>query len=104
LNPFHELLRIAREQSAAIARGDLEAASRLLDDRAPIVEHLRPVQTVDEENAIREVMRRDRVLSDAIRERMIDIRNRALKLQQGRTALSGYGAPARQLGLLDATR
>jgi hypothetical protein len=105
MDPFQELVRIAREQSAALARGELETAVRLLDDRAVILQSLGQARTVADENAVREVMRRDRDLSSAIRERMIDIRNRSLKLQHGRAALSGYGAgPARQLGLIDATR
>jgi hypothetical protein len=62
-----------------------ERAGVMLDDTATPSEADREV--------IREVLRLDRELSTAIRHKMIDLRNQAVELQQGRTALAGYRPP-----------
>ena len=103
MSAFQEILRLARAQSEAVAHGDLETAIRLLQDRAALLQQAGPASAEDED-AIREVLRRDRDLSGAIRERMLAIRAQARELQQGRAALAGYAPPPRQLGLLDASR
>jgi hypothetical protein len=86
---FHQILDVSKQQSAALARGDLDEAVRLLAERAPLVAAAGPAGK-DDVDVIHEIMRRDRQLSGAIRERMIDLRNQSLKTQQGRHALSGY--------------
>ena len=104
MSVYHEILELARTQSDAVARGDLDVAVRILEERSALLGRA-PTPTRDDEDAIREVLRRDRDLSGAIRERMLDIRARSLKLQQGRVALTGYHTPRQhQLGLVDATR
>ena len=103
MSAFQEILQLARAQSAAVARGDLETAVRMLEDRALLLQSAGQ-PTPEDEDAIREVMRRDRDLSGAVRERMLDIRARSLKLQQGRSAMAGYARQGRQLGLVDSRR
>lgn len=101
MSPFQAVLQLARQQSAAVARGDLDAAVRLLAERAALLEGAGPPAPADVD-AIREVLRRDRDLSAAVRERMLDLRARSLKLRHGRNALSGYHTPvAGPLRLLD---
>ena len=87
---YQQVLDIAREQSAALAQGELEAANALLDQRAQLLLNAL-VPTPDEIPLIEEIMRLDRDLSSAIRERMIKIRNEVLDGQHGRRALDGYG-------------
>ena len=97
---YQQVLDIAREQAAALRRGELEAATELLDHRAQLlVNALAP--TPDDIPLIEEVMRLDRDLSSAIRERMIKIRNEVLDGQQGRRALNSYGRrlPRRPLAI-----
>src|SRR4051812_43441023 len=104
MSVYQRLLDLAREQSAAVARGDLEAAVRVLGERASVMATAAAAGPQDA-HAIREILRRDRDLSGAIRQRMIDIRNRAARMQRGRVAMTGYGAgPAPSLPLLDTTR
>jgi hypothetical protein len=104
MSPYQHLLQLARQQSAAVARGDLETAIRLLQDRAALLEGAAAPGPQDAD-AIREVLRRDRDLSGAIRERMLDIRARAVQLRHGRRAHNGYHLPpASPLHLLDSTR
>jgi hypothetical protein len=102
MSTFQEILDLARQQSAALARGDLEGAVRLLDARAPLVARAGAAGPGDDV-LIHEILHRDRQLSSAIRERMIELRNRAAQAQTGRSALSGYrvavDAPSR---LVDA--
>jgi len=97
---YQQVLDIAREQAVALRRGELEAATALLDQRAQLlVNALAP--TPDDIPLIEEVMRLDRDLSSAIRERMIKIRNDVLDGQQGRRALNSYGRrlPRRPLAI-----
>ncbi len=101
---YDEVLDLAREQSTAIARGDVDAAVQLLPKRAALLASAPPAAEADAD-AIREIIRRDRDLSGAIRERMIDLRNRAVRSQHGRVALAGYHTRALdKQQLLDATR
>jgi hypothetical protein len=89
MSVFQEILDLARQQSQALERGDLEDAVRLISVRAPLVEQAGRAGHEDAE-VIHEILRLDRQLSSAIRERMVDIRNQACKTQYGRTALAGY--------------
>jgi len=97
MSEIHQILELARQQSAALASGDLERAVQLLDARAPLVERVGRVAPADAE-LISEILQRDRQLSGAIRERMIDLRNRAVKTQHGRQVLAGY-----RTGMADAS-
>jgi hypothetical protein len=90
MSVYQQVLDIAREQSAALGRGELEAATKLLDHRAQLLVNAL-VPTPDEIPLIEEIMQLDRDLSSAIRERMIKIRNEVLDGQQGRRALNSYG-------------
>jgi hypothetical protein len=102
MSPFEQVLRIAQEQLAAVARGDLTAATDRLDERGALLLAAPAAQLADQDT-IEEIMRLDRVLSGAIRERMVAIRNEALEGQRGRVALDGYShAPASRPRVLDA--
>lgn len=102
MNAFEQVLHIAQEQLAAVTRGDLVAAVNRLDERALLLTQSPAAQQRDTET-IEEIMRLDRVLSDAIRERMIAIRDEALEGQRGQRALGGYAhTPSARAGLLDA--
>jgi hypothetical protein len=104
LSGFDEVLDIARKQSLAIANDDLLEAIRLLDNRAALLAHALPAGPEDAA-AIREVLRRDRDLSSAIRERMIELRTQAVAFQRGRVALAGYQTHNNgTLQLVDARR
>jgi hypothetical protein len=87
---YHEVLEIARQQSAALGRGQLETATELIDQRADLLVDA-PVPAAHEVPVVEEILRLDRVLSSAIRERMIEIRTEANERQRGRRALGGYG-------------
>jgi len=86
---YCDLLRLAEAQSAALASGDLEAAVGLLDARGALLAQA-GVPEPGDLDAIHEVLRLDRELSGAIRERMIALRDEALANQRGRHALNGY--------------
>src|SRR5690242_19561403 len=104
MSAYEQVLELAREQSAAVSRGDVESAIRLMPRRAALLASASAAGQADEA-AIREILRRDRELSAAIRERMIDLRIRVVQSQQGRVALAGYHTRARdKQQLLDATR
>jgi hypothetical protein len=104
MTAYEQVLELARQQSAAVARGDVESAVNLLSRRAEVLAAAPPATDADAD-LIREILRRDRDLSGAIRERMIDLRNRAVQSQHGRLALAGYHMRARdRQQLLDATR
>jgi hypothetical protein len=92
VSAYTELLRLAQAQSAALERGDLEAAVGLLDARGALLAQAGPPRPSDAD-AIREVLRLDRELSGAIRERMIAIRDEAVASQRGQRALVGYRPP-----------
>jgi hypothetical protein len=87
---YAPLLAIARQQADLLERGDIEQAISMMDTRADIIVAVGPPEPADHET-LREVLRLDRQLSSAIRERMIHLRNEAFEGQQGRRALSGYG-------------
>jgi hypothetical protein len=92
---YTRLLDLARDQAEAVARGDLEAAVDLLDARAAVLIDA-PAPGAAETDAIREVLRLDRDLSSAIRERMIEIRDEVLDSRQGNKALNGYSRRAQR--------
>lgn len=87
---YAPLLAIARQQHDLLERGDLEQAISMMDDRADLIVAVGAPGPADHAT-LREVLRLDRALSSAIRERMVHIRNEAFEGQQGRRALSGYG-------------
>jgi hypothetical protein len=102
MSPFEQVLCIAQEQLAAVARGDLHAATGRLDERAALLAAAPPAVLTDTQT-IEEILRLDRVLSGAIRERMIAIRNEVMEGNRGRQALEGYGhTPPRRSRVLDA--
>jgi hypothetical protein len=86
---YARLLDLARDQAEAAARGDLDTAVNLLDVRAAVLEGA-PAPGAADTDAIREVLRLDRDLSSAIRERMIELRDEARDSRRGNTALNGY--------------
>src|SRR3981081_2425025 len=90
MTTFQEVLHIAQEQAAALARGDVEAAVARLDARGTLLARA-PAAQAGDSDTIEEILRLDRILSSAIRERMVNIRNEALEGQRGKRALSGYG-------------
>jgi uncharacterized protein YjiK len=104
MTSFEEVLRIAQDQAALVARGDVEAAVARLDERGSLLSRA-PAPLASDTDTIEEILRLDRVLSSAIRERMVHIRNEALEGQRGKRALSGYGVTLpRQPVALDAIR
>lgn len=90
MNPYQQLLDIARRQSAALGRGDLEVATALLDERAALLIGA-PVPGPVEVPIVEEILRIDRDLSSAIRHRMIALRDEARDGERGKKALDGYG-------------
>jgi hypothetical protein len=92
MSRYQQVLDIARQQSAALAQGELDVATALLDPRAALL-YGAPAPTVAEGPLVTEILRLDRSLSSAIREAMIAIRNEALEGHKGRQALGGYGRP-----------
>ena len=104
MSPFDEVLELARRQAAAAARDDLDEAVRLLEQRAELLASAGPAAPTDAD-AIAETLRLDRELSSALRERMLRIRDEALALQRGRTAVSGYRPPrSRRPRMIDSER
>jgi hypothetical protein len=92
---YTRLLDLARDQAEAVARGDLETAVDLLDVRAAVLMDA-PAPGAADTDAIREVLRLDRDLSSAIRERMIQLRGEVLDSRQGNKALNGYARHAQR--------
>jgi hypothetical protein len=87
---YSSILDIAHKQAQLLARGELESAVALIQTRQDLLDAASSPNAQDVE-AIKEIMRLDRDLSSAIRERMIAIRQEALEGQAGRRALNGYG-------------
>ena len=86
---YAQLLDLARDQAQAIARGDLDSAVSLLEARGALLVDA-PAAGAADMDAVREVLRLDRDLSSAIRERMIALRAEVLENRQGHRALGGY--------------
>jgi hypothetical protein len=104
MTAFEAIRAIALQQAAAVARGDLDEAVRLLDERAALLASAGEVTHADED-AVRDVLQLDRELAGAIRERMLSLREEAVRLQHARTAVNGYGPRGRRApAMLDATR
>jgi hypothetical protein len=102
MSPFEQVLRIAQEQLAAVGRGDLVAATDRLDERGLLLAGA-PRPQLEDSQTIEEILRLDRLLSGAIRERMVAIRNEAAEGHRGQRALDGYGhAPPPRARVLDA--
>ena len=80
MSTFEQVLRIAQEQAAAVAAGDLLAATARLEERGALLQAVPPAGPADAE-CIREILRLDRVLSGQIRERMVAIRNESMEGQ-----------------------
>ena len=89
MSAYLELLRLAQAQDRAVARGDLEAAVGMLEARGAVLARA-DVPGQADLDVIREVLRLDRELSGAIRERMLEIRQQAIETQRGRRALDSY--------------
>ncbi len=90
MTAYQQVLDIARQQSAALSRGELEAATLLLDERAALLARA-AVPTAADVPIVEEILRLDRDLSSAIRQRMIAIRDEARDGERGRKALDSYG-------------
>jgi hypothetical protein len=88
-SPYANVLSLAQQQIAAAQQGDLDTATQLLQERALALRGARAASDADAP-VIREILAIDRQLAGLIRERMIDIRNEAVALGRGRTALTGY--------------
>src|SRR3954447_18695428 len=100
---YAQLLQFARDQAAAVARGDVDAAIGMLQARAAIIANA-PAARAGDADGIREILHLDRELSSAIRERMLAIRAEAARGQQGRVALTGYRPAMRRTALaIDTT-
>ncbi|HEV7665457.1 MAG TPA: hypothetical protein VGQ62_18140 [Chloroflexota bacterium] len=89
MTPFERVLRIAQEQMTAVEQGDLESAVARLDERATLLASAPPALPEDT-HIIEQILHLDRILSNAIRERMVAIRDEALEGERGRRALGGY--------------
>jgi hypothetical protein len=92
MSKLDQVLNIARQQADAVASGDLEAATAMLEERGTLLRAALPgkVKPADAE-VIREILRLDRALSGAIRERMVEIRDEVTEGRRGRRALDRYG-------------
>jgi hypothetical protein len=89
---YTALLHLALRQLEAAEQGDLDAAIALMPARAELLANAgAPVG--GDYDAIREVLRVDRDLASALRRKMIAIRDEAVGLQHGRSALVGYQPP-----------
>jgi hypothetical protein len=89
MSSLDQVLNIARQQAAALASGDLEAATAMLEERGTLLRAVPPAKPADAE-VVREILRLDRVLSGAIRERMVAIRDEVTEGRRGRRALDSY--------------
>jgi hypothetical protein len=96
VNHYAALLELARRQADLLDRGDLGSAVALLDERQQLLDAVRGATTANaaEVQAMLEVLRLDRALSNAIRRRMIDLRDEAAGLSRSRVAMAGYAPPA----------
>lgn len=86
---YRAVLALAREQTAAISRGDLAMAMRLLDDRSKLLEGA-PGPRPGESAEIAEILRLDRIIAGALRQEMLKIRDEVVSLHRGADALVGY--------------
>jgi hypothetical protein len=100
MTAYQALLDLARQQTAALERGDLDGAVALLDPRAELLAQA-PVATLADHPDIQQVLLLDRHLSGAIRERMLKLRDEALAAARGGSALSGYRPGQSGARLLD---
>jgi hypothetical protein len=89
MSAYATLLEIAREQAAALTRDDVVFAVSLLDKRAELLASA-PHPSEADRPLVEEIMRLDRQLATAIRERMLWIREQLLAASRGRTALASY--------------
>lgn len=90
VSPFDAVCALARRQVAAASAGDFDLATRLLEDRQVLLRVAGSAVTDAERSAIRETLELDRQLAGLFRERMLAIRDEAMGLGRGRTALKGY--------------
>src|SRR5437870_4087575 len=90
MTAYQQVLDIARKQSAALSRGELETATLLLDERTALLAGA-ALPGPSDVPIVEEILRLDRDLSAAIRQRMIAIRDEARDGERGRKALDGYG-------------
>lgn len=89
---YDRLLELSRRQHDAAARDDIAAVITLMNERVRILTDAKPATDSDHQT-IAEVLRLDRDVATAIRKRMLAVRNEAVSLQNGRTALRGYTPP-----------
>lgn len=97
MSAYARLVDLARQQIASARGGDVQAAIALLPARQSLLDSA-PPPTAAEGGFVREVLMLDRELAGFIRERMLRIREEALRLHRGQTAMRGYGSYRRQPG------
>src|SRR5258708_32802027 len=100
MSAYQKLLDLARAQTVAVQRGDLDTAVALLDTRARWLAQA-PAAAVADHPQIREVMLLDRQLSGALRERMVKLRDDATAAPRGGSALIGYKPGPPEARLID---
>ena len=91
MTPYRAVLDLAREQTAAVSRGDLAAAMRLLEDRSALLAGA-PAPGPGDNATIAEILRLDRIVAGALRTGMLSIRDEVVALHRGADALMGYQA------------
>ena len=89
MNTYSKLLRIAEHQVARAEAGDIEGAIGLLDLRQRLLDAAEPAAAADAPK-IHQVVDLDRRLSGLILARMLRIREEALAVRRGSTAMHGY--------------
>ena len=92
MSAYARLLELAQRQIDLASAGDLDAAARLLNDRQVVLNGA-PKPTAEDTPVIQQVLQLDRRLASMFRERMIAIRDEALGIGRGRTALNRYRPP-----------
>src|SRR5690242_6574497 len=90
MSDYSTLLELVRRQVAEASGGDVDAAVALMAQRQLVLDSAHPATAADK-LVIEEVLQLDRQLAGFIRERMLRIREEALKLQRGQAAMRGYG-------------
>jgi hypothetical protein len=92
-SPYAALLAIVRRQVDLATHGEVHSAVALMPRRADVLAN-NPAPADADHDVIREILGLDRELATVIRQRMIELRNEAVNLQQGRHALAGYRPPS----------
>ena len=89
MSSYGRLLGLAREQHQAISRGDYAHAIALLDHRAAVLADALPPVPSDA-NTIREILRLDRALCEALGAEAQRLLGQASQTQRSKELLSRY--------------